>query len=60
MDRDSFILYIKTDDIYKVWANFNFYYSSAFCLYQQKNLFWEEDWALVYNSMTFWDFPDLS
>ena len=24
-----------------------------------KFLFWEEDWALIYNSMKFWDFPDL-
>ena len=34
--------------------------SSVLCYYGKKNLFWEKDWALSYNSMKFWHFPDIS
>ena len=39
--------------------NFNFYSSAVFASID-KILLGEEDWALGYNSMNFWDFPDLS
>ena len=31
-----------------------------FLLLLRKRSFWGEDWALGYNSMRFWDFPDIS
>ena len=31
-----------------------------FLLLLRKLSFWGEDWALGYNSMRFWDFPDIS
>ena len=39
--------------------NFNFHSSAVFASID-KILLGEEDWALGYNSMNFWDFPDLS
>ena len=40
---------------------FNFYFSRVFFLLVLTKLwFWEEDWPLVYHSMKFWDFPDIS
>ena len=33
---------------------------SSFLLVTTKLLFWEENWALAYNSIKFSDFPDLS
>ena len=32
----------------------------VFLLVITKFSFWQEDWALVYHSMKFWDFPDIS
>ena len=37
-----------------------FVFFSSFLLVLTKFSFWEEDWALGYNSMKFWDFPDIS
>ena len=37
-----------------------FLFFSSFLLVLTKFSFWEEDWALGYNSMIFWDFPDIS
>ena len=37
-----------------------FLFFSSFLLVLTKFLFWEEDWALGYNSMKFRDFPDIS
>ena len=38
----------------------NFLFLKGFLLVLKKVSFSEEDWALGYNSMTFWDFPDIS
>ena len=37
-----------------------FLFFSSFLLLLTKFLFWEEDWALGYNSMKFRHFPDIS
>ena len=36
-----------------------FFFFEIFCLYWQDCQFWEEDWALDYSSVLFWDFPDI-
>ena len=42
------------------------YLESSICIFQEffliltKFSFWEEDWALGYDSIKFWDFPDIS
>ena len=68
--RQSFTKYLRKALVSmwnsKIRETFNFYFSAVFCWYQQSFYFekwpghWEEDWALDYNSMNFWDFPDLS
>ena len=50
------------------WEKFNFFFhqyylivfDSFFIVFDTKILFWEEGWALGYNSMNFWYFPDIS
>ena len=37
---------------------FNFYFSGVLCYYWF--WFWDEDWAVGYNSIKFSDFPDIS
>ena len=37
-----------------------FLFFGSFLLVLTKFSFWEEDWALGYNSMKIWDFPDIS
>ena len=37
-----------------------FVFFTGFFLVLKIFSFWEEDWALGYNSMRFWDFPDIS
>ena len=37
-----------------------FLFLKSFCLVLKGFWFWEEDWALGYNSMGFWDFPEIS
>ena len=44
----------------EIRESFDFYLSAFFLLESTKFLFWEEDSALGYNSMKFWDFPNLS
>ena len=45
---------------YRTAREFYFLFFRAFLLVLIKSLFWEEDCALGYNSMEFWDFPALS
>ena len=41
--------------------NFNFiFFFSSFLLGSKNFWVWRKDWALGYNSMKFWDFPNLS
>ena len=40
-------------------GNFYFLYFSGFLVASSKVLFWEGGWALGYNSVELWDFPDL-
>ena len=44
----------------KNMEKFQFLFFSTFLLVSTKLLFWEDDWALGYNSRKFWDFPGLS
>ena len=37
-----------------------FLFSRSFLLVPTKFSFWEQDWALAYNFMKFWDFSDIS
>ena len=36
-----------------------FLFFKIFLIVLKKNSFWEEDWALGYNSTKFWDLPDI-
>ena len=39
---------------------FDFYFQGVFLLVLTKFSFWEEDWAIGYNSMEFWHYSELS
>ena len=68
----AFLLYQIATTIHKIFeTNSSFHVKqrttgklqllfSSFLLVLTKFSFWEEDWALGYNSMKFWDFPDIS
>ena len=45
---------------HRTTRKFLFSFFNSFLLVLTKYLFWEEEWALGYNSVKFWDFPDLS
>ena len=40
------------------YGKVRFLFFRSFWLVLRKFSFWQEDWALVYNSGKFWDFPD--
>ena len=54
------------DKIFEADSSFHVKWGTAakvqgsFLLALKKISFWEEDWALSYNSMNFLDFPDIS
>ena len=50
----------KNLDFYFSKEKSGFLFFMSFFLVLKKFTFWEEDWRLGYNSMKFWDFPNIS